>query len=82
VPEKFLIDTDGGPHPGVRIVDETQYPWPLPGILGAEGGGYVKVSESSAPPQEEGSHFVRGARYRWLTMEEIEEARSATIEDR
>jgi hypothetical protein len=80
--EPFFIKTEGGPHPGVRIIDEAQYSWPLPGILGDAGGAYIKVSESEAPPQEPGSRLVRSARYRWLTTEEIEEARNATSEDR
>lgn len=75
MPERFFIKTEGGPHPGTRVVDETQYPWPLPGILGGEGGAYVKVSESSAPPQEEGSRLVRSAYYQWFTQDQIEEAR-------
>jgi hypothetical protein len=77
VAEQFIIVTDGGPHPGERVVDETQYPWPLPGILKDAGGAYFKVSESQAPPQEEGSRLVRSALYRWLTNAEIEEASSA-----
>jgi hypothetical protein len=79
--ETFFIRTEGGPHPGTRIVDETQYPWPLPGILGDAGGAYVKVSESDAPPQEEGSRLVRSARYRWFTKQQIEEAKNAETQD-
>lgn len=77
MPETFIITTDGGPHPGDRIVDETQYPWPLPGILKDAGGAYFKIAESQAPPQEEGSRLVRAAFYQWLTDAEIQEASSA-----
>jgi len=79
--ETFFIRTEGGPHPGTRVVDETQYPWPLPGILRDEGGVYVKASESGAPPQSGGSRIVRSARYQWFTNAEIEEARNAPVED-
>jgi hypothetical protein len=79
--EPFFIRTEEGPHPGTRIVDETQYPWPLPGILGDEGGAYVKVSESDAPPQEAGSRLIRAACYRWFTSKQIEEAKDAQASD-
>lgn len=80
IPEIFLIKTEGGPHPGTRITDETQYPWPLPGILGDTGGAYVKVSESNAAPQEPGSRLVRGALYQWFSEDQIQEASSAQAE--
>jgi hypothetical protein len=69
--EPFFIKTEGGPNPGTRIVDETQYPWPLPGILRDVGGNYIKVSQSDLSPQEPGSRVVRSARYRWATDEQI-----------
>lgn len=75
--ETFIIKTEGGPHPGDRVVDETQYPWPLPGILRDAGGIYLKVSESQAPPQVDGSRLVRAAFYQWYTNAELEEACSA-----
>lgn len=76
--ERFIIRTEGGPHPGDRVVDDGQYQWPLPGTLGAQGGRYFKVSESDDPPQEEGSRFIRSACYQWFTDAEIEEAKNAT----
>lgn len=63
--ESFLIRTAGGPHPGDRVAREDEMSWPLPEILGDTGGRYVKVSESKLPPQEEGSHVMRGAQYEW-----------------
>jgi hypothetical protein len=81
VAEPFFIRAEGGPRPGDFAVDETQYPWPLPGILRGEGGAYFKVSESKAPPQEEGSRLVRSALYQWVTNEKIEEATDATAQD-
>lgn len=79
--EVFFIKTEGGPHPGVRVTDDTQFPWPLPGFLPDRGGRYVKVAESTAPSQAEGSRLIRAARYRWFTDAEIEEAGSATAQD-
>lgn len=81
MPETFVIHTEGGPNPGDFATDETQYPWPLPGILKDVGGAYVKVSESQAPPQEADSRLVRAARYQWYRNDEIEEARSAEAQD-
>jgi hypothetical protein len=69
--ETFIIRTEGGPHPGDRVVESDQYPWPLPGVLSDSGGKYVKVSQSDAEPQEEGSRFIRSARYQWRTDEQI-----------
>lgn len=69
--ETFFIRTKGGPHPGNRVVDSDHYPWPLPGFLNDSGGKYAKVSESQAPPQEEGSHLVRAAEYEWMTDEQL-----------
>jgi hypothetical protein len=61
--ERLLIRTEGGPRPGTKATEDWQ--WPLPYLLLTEGGQYVKVSESRLPPQPEGSHLLRGARYRW-----------------
>jgi hypothetical protein len=63
--ETFLVRTEGGPHPGTRMADEAEWPWPLPDQLNDEGGRYVKISESDLPPQPEESRVLRGARYRW-----------------
>jgi hypothetical protein len=65
VPEKFLIRTVGGPHPGTRIAPADVMPWPLPDALPDERGRYVKRSESQLPPQADGSHVMRGAEYEW-----------------
>lgn len=64
-PETFFIVTNGGPHPGTRVTDEGQMPWPLPGILGDSGGRYIKISESNLGPQGAGSRIVRSALYKW-----------------
>lgn len=92
--EVFFLQMEGGPEPGILIVDDTQFPWPLPGFLmasGARDGRYVKVSESAAPPPAGGSKLLRSARYEWRVMEpeigwrspecDIEEAGSATAQD-
>lgn len=73
MPEQFLIKTEGGPNPGISIIDETQYEWPLPGILGGIGGSYVKVAEEYIS--------VRTACYRWFTDGQLQEAKNATAED-
>lgn len=63
--ESFLINLRGGNQPSPIAVGEEHYPWPLPGIIPAIGGSYVKVSESDLPPQQPGSGLVRGAIYEW-----------------
>lgn len=72
-PEPLLVRTVGGPHPGQKLTDIDQSGWPLPGLLPDVGGKYVKVAESNLPPQEEGSHLMRGAMYRWRNDDEIRE---------
>jgi hypothetical protein len=67
--EIFIICCNDGPSPGISIVDEIQYPWPLPGILGGVGGAYFRVREEYIS--------VRTAHYRWLTENEIQEAKNA-----
>jgi hypothetical protein len=71
VTETFFIRTEGGPHPGTRVVDSDQFPWPLPGILNDSGGKYIKMSESNLEPQEKDSPVKRSARYEWRTDEQI-----------
>ena len=61
--EVVMMRTDGGPHPGDRLVDTGVLPWPLPDALPDEGGQYVKVSESQIPHEIPG--VLRGAQYRW-----------------
>ena len=78
MPEPLFIRTVGGPHPGTRVTDVSQFGWPLPGMLADAGGTYFKVSESNAPPQEEGSRLVRSALYRWMSDEEIAAERNRT----
>ncbi len=74
--ETFLVRlSGGGPHDGNRttVPGTPQGTWPLPAVLGAPGGLYVKESESQLPPQEEDSHVMRGAQYKWVP-DETEEA--------
>jgi hypothetical protein len=61
--EAFLVRTVNGPRPGTRVAEG--WAWPLPVLLLAEGGQYVKISESSLEPQVEDSNVLRGAEYRW-----------------
>ena len=61
--ERFLVRTKDGPNPGTRVAEG--WTWPLPELLLAEGGQYVKTGESDLAPQDEGSNVVRGAEYRW-----------------
>jgi len=61
--ERFLVRTEGGPNPGTRVAEG--WAWPLPELLLAAGGAYVKVSESQLPPMGEDSNLLRGAQYRW-----------------
>jgi hypothetical protein len=63
VSERFLIRTEGGPRPGTKAAEGIG--WPLPELLLWEGGVYVKAAESPLPPQDGGSHLLRGAEYRW-----------------
>lgn len=68
-PERFLIRLEGGPAGGetrVATSDNVYWQWPLPGVISWDAtGGYVKVRESSLPPQAPGSHVMRGATYEW-----------------
>lgn len=62
--ESYFMRFLGGPHDNVDVVvDESQFPWPLPGILGGEGGHYEKISESELPPAVTG--VIRSALYEW-----------------
>lgn len=63
--ETFMMRFVGGMHACDALVEEDQFPWPLPGIIKAESGYYQKVSESDLPPQEPGSNVVRSAVYEW-----------------
>jgi|KBSMisStandDraft_5_1062788.scaffolds.fasta_scaffold1148476_2 hypothetical protein len=79
--EPLLIRTEGGPYPGTRTVyigaegdGGELIAWPLPELLWAHTGAYRKILESCLPPQEEGSHVVRGATYTWVEGEVIESA--------
>lgn len=63
MPERFLVRTQDGPNPGTRVGED--WTWPLPELLLAEGGCYVKASESQLPPTGEDSNVLRGAEYRW-----------------
>lgn len=66
--ETFLIRTTGGPHPGTRFTDDSQYPWPLPDRLGDDGGFYRKIRESGLPAMPDDSHVIRGAEYEWVEV--------------
>jgi hypothetical protein len=63
VPESFLIRTKGGPRPGTKVAGD--WTWPLPELLLAEGGAYIKVRESALPPMPDGGRVLRGAEYEW-----------------
>ena len=72
MPERFLIRTEGGPHPDTYVTDDDHpMSWPLPDFLADEGGWYAKVAESSLPPQEPGSRVMRGATYEWRPGEAV-----------
>ncbi len=81
MPERFLVRTQGGPRPGTRVTDG--WTWPLPDLLLAEDGCYVKKQESDLPPQPEGSRLMRGAEYEWqpgdATAEQLSKAISTAI---
>lgn len=47
-----MVRTEGGPRPGSKVVSD--WGLPLPELLLADGGQYVKVSEGT-----------RGAQYEW-----------------
>ena len=80
--ERFLIRTEGGPNEGTRVAEG--WTWPLPELLLAEGGSYIKRGESGLPPQEAGSGVLRGAQYEWQagdpTPEQLTFAVSVAIE--
>jgi hypothetical protein len=71
VAEQFIMKMIGGVQPGVHLVDENQFPWPLPGMFMGMGGRYFKVRESDDPPQENDSAVIRCAVYQWYSDEEI-----------
>ena len=84
MPERFLIRTTGGPNPGTRVIGN--WVWPLPFLVLAEGGQYIKTGESSLPPQDGDSHLLRGAEYDWqagdATTEQVNTAISVEIKAR
>jgi hypothetical protein len=65
VTERFLLRVNGGPNPGDYVPGDTLMSWPLPATLPADGGHYIKVSESQLPPPGEDSRVLRGAEYDW-----------------
>ena len=71
MPERFNIECEGGPHPGLYPTDSDQNPWPLPGFINDFGGKYVKVFETTASPQGKNSLFIRYATYEWRTNEQL-----------
>jgi hypothetical protein len=81
VPEHFLVRTKGGPNPGTRVAEG--WAWPLPELLLANGGQYIKVSESQLQAMPDDSHLLRGAEYRWqagdATAEQLIKAISVAI---
>lgn len=77
-PERFSIDTIGGPHPsppeGPRycfegeVYDDFVIGWPLPDVLPGDPetpGKYVKFTESLLGRQSPDSGIIRGAVYHW-----------------
>lgn len=84
MPERFLVRTTGGPNPGTRVTEG--WAWPLPELLLAEGGQYIKTGESILPPQDDDSSVVRGAAYEWHpgapTAEQLTAALPAAIRTR
>jgi hypothetical protein len=60
-----------GPHPVDVIVDEEQFPWPLPGIIngGIPGGYYEKVAEDEQPAKIPGGNSILIATYTWRRKE-------------
>ena len=76
--EMFVVQLNGGPLDGSRLaVDSNQQPWPLPGIFPADGGRYIKVSESQAPPAAVNDHYMRGALYEWQPDQEGQQSAEA-----
>lgn len=82
--ERFLIRTSGGPNPGTRVIDG--WIWPLPFLVLAEDGQYIKTGESSLPPQDDDSSLLRGAEYHWqagpATTEQVNTAIAVAIKAR
>lgn len=65
----FLIKTNGGPAPGVRIVPPDAMEWPFPDILPFPGveGHYKKVKQSNLDPSAaENPRVGVGAEYVWI----------------
>lgn len=58
--EDFVIRLRGKGATVDLVVDEGQYPWPLPGIIPGDGGRYFKQAESDQFPGNR-----RGATYQW-----------------
>jgi len=79
--ESFLVRTKGGPRPGTKIADG--WTWPLPELLLADGGSYVKVSESALPSMPDDGHVLRGAEYEWQpglpTVEQLNDAIATAV---
>lgn len=61
--ERLMIRTEGGPNSGTRIAED--WVWPLPELLLAEGGAYIKASEGDWRPTDGDSRVLRGASYGW-----------------
>lgn len=67
--EPYVIRTEGGPHPGQRLIDGSKdwMTWPPPDILNDDGGHYEKVSQSGLPPMDpQTDRVIRGAMYTWV----------------
>jgi len=77
MPEQFLIHSKDGPNPGSRLIDT--WSWPLPEILLADGGVYIKTSESQLPPMPPGTVLIRSAYYQWQEGDPTAEQLTAAI---
>lgn len=81
MPDGTLIRTEGGPRPGTKVVTKN---WPLPHLLMAEGGSYVKVSEVRPAPGAMATLSV--VEYRWqagdATADQLLDAISVAIKAR
>lgn len=62
--EEFVIRLNGNRSVDI-LVEEGQYPWPLPGIIPGKGGSYFKQSDSGQFPGNR-----RGAIYEWRSDRE------------
>lgn len=68
----YIAKFIGGPRNGIKMYPKAITTWPLSNEIAADGGVYVKVSESELPEgADDHPNVSRGAAYEWKAVEQL-----------